>query len=346
MKVALCHHYSLTFYGGGERFLIETANQLKRNGCKVAVYALPFERKPRNYEALPKDIEYHEGFLHKIDDADIGYFVYAPLVHKLFIGNFRRVGALHSFVFLTEMQSDRIRSMNSAGFMKQFGFLRFISKTYFDKFGDKDLSRFNAVHVINKEALKFIRRKKVYYIPNWIDTSRFRPLKEKNEKFTVIFSGRRSKGFPTFAKITQLLRNEEIDFISLGSDLPKVKNVKNFGFITDIEKLIKVYSSAHLLVHTSEVDVFPLTLLEAAACQTPIVALPTKAVQGLELPVFYAGSANQFALVICMLRDIWHKKREKFLEMCKRMRLKVVKHYDMNRVFPRFLGMLREVASS
>lgn len=344
-KVALCHHYSLTFHGGGERFLMDAANQLTRTGHKVSIYALPFGHRPVKLEGLLRGIEYNEGFIHKINDADVVYFIYAPFVHNLFICEFPKIGAIHTFVFLNELQSNEIRAMDYTNFLKRFGLLRFTSKIYFDKFRERELRCFDAVHVINREALRlFCGEKRVYYVPNWIDTSRFKPLEEKNAKFTVLYSGRRSKGFSTFVKIADLLKTKEIDFVAVGPDLINIGNVKNLGFITDVEKLVRLYSRVHLLAYTSEVDVFPLTLLEMSACETPIVTLPTRAIRGLDLPVFYATSAKEFSHVICRLHNVWQKRRENFLKICERMRLETMK-YDLKNVFPKFLDMLKEVAS-
>lgn len=344
-SIALCHHYSLTFHGGGERFLIDTANQLVKAGYKVTVYALPFGRRPVQLRGLSRKVEYEENFIHKILDADVAYFIYAPFVHKLFMGETPKIGAIHAFVFLNELQSVEIRSMGYVDFLKKFGFSKFVSKISFDKFRERELRCFDAIHVINREALRlFHGEKKVYYVPNWIDTSHFKPLEEKNSRFTVLYSGRRTKGFSTFVKIASLLKTKEIDFIAIGPDLVDVGNVKNLGFISDTEKLARLYSRVHLLVYTSKIDVFPLTLLEVSACETPIVASSTRAIQGLGLPVFYATSLKDFANTICELQNMWEKGRERYFELCRKLRSEAIK-YDLKNVFPKFLEMLKEVAS-
>ncbi|MCS7123958.1 MAG: glycosyltransferase family 4 protein [Candidatus Bathyarchaeota archaeon] len=343
-KVALCHHYSLTFHGGGERFLIDVATQLIKTGHKVSIYALPFERRPVNFQGLPREVEYKESFIHKIQDVDVIYFIYAPLVHKLFIGEQPRIGAIHAFVFLKELQNHEIMNMSHVNFLKAFGFARFASKIYFDRFKEKELRSFDAIHVINKEAFNTLHSKKrVYYVPNWIDTSRFKPTEEKNTRFTVLYSGRRSKGFSTFVEIANILRTKDIDFVAVGPDLMSIGNVKNLGFITDFRKLVRLYSKAHLLVYPSKVDVFPLTLLEVSACETPIVTLPTRAIKGLNLPALYATCVEEFVRKICKLQDLWERRREQYFEICKRMRAGAMK-YDLNKVFPKFLNMLKEVA--
>jgi glycosyltransferase involved in cell wall biosynthesis len=315
-----------------------------KRGHNVVIYALPFGRRSINLDGPLQGIEYHEGFIHNIRDADVAYFVYAPLVHNLFMGESPRIGGLHAFVFLDELQHTEIRTMSHADFIRRFGFSRFASNIYFDKFEKKKLRGFDAVHVINKEALKlFNGEKRIYYVPNWIDTSRFKPVEEKGTRFSVLFTGRRTKGFSTFVEIANLLKGKEIDFIAIGPDLESTENVKNLGLITDVDELIRLYSKVHFLVYTSKTDVFPLTLLEAAACKIPIAALPTRAIQGLNLPLLYATSTKEFAKVILELQNVWQTRKEDYTGLAEGMRAEATQ-YDLNNVFPKFLDMLKEVA--
>jgi len=325
--------------------LVEAARQLIKRGHDAVIYGLPFKNRPVNLKPLLQGVEYHEGLIHNIHDVDVAYFIYAPLVHNLFVGKFPRIGAIHAFVFLDELQHAEIKAMSRVDFIKEFGLSRFISNLYFDKFERKKLNGFDAVHVINHEAIKLLNcKKRVYYVPNWIDTSRFKPIGEKNSKFSVLFTGRRAKGFSTFVEIANLLKKKEIDFIAIGPDLESTSNVKNLGFITDVEELVRLYSKIHVLVYASRIDVFPLTLLEAAACKIPIIALPTRAIQGLSLPLFYASSVKDFAQTICELQGYWETRREDYMKMADKMREETAK-YDVNNVFPSFLNMLKEVAT-
>lgn len=345
MKVALCHHYSITFQGGGERFLVEVANQLVRAGHEAVIYALPFARRSINVDRILQGVEYHESLVHRIHGVDVAYFVYAPFVHNLFLGSFPRIGALHAFVFLDELQHDEVRTMSHVKFIKEFGFSRFLSNLYFDRFSKRELTGFDAIHVINREARALVEngQKQVYYVPNWVDTTRFQKVREKGRRFSVLFVGRRTKGFSMFVEIADLLSKEEIDFLAIGPDLENAWNVKNLGFITDTKELIELYSKVHALVYTSKTDVFPLTLLEAAACQIPIISLPTRAIRGLDLPLFYATSAEEFARVILDLKNVWQAREEDYARLAEGMRKEAMR-YDLGNVFPKFLGMLKEVA--
>jgi len=346
MKVALCHHYSLTFHGGGERFIIDVAEQLRKRGHQPVIYALPFGRRAVNISEILRGIEYHESFIHNINDVDVAYFIYAPLVHHLFLGNCPKICAIHSFVFLRELQHPKINYITHLSFVKKFGFTRFVSHLYFNKIGRKNLSAFSAIHVINRAALeKFQEGIRIYYVPNWINTSKFKPVGEKNERFSVLFIGRKTKGFSSFVNIANFFKGKKIDFFAIGPNLKNIGNVKNLGLITDIRELIELYSRVHVLVHTSEVDVFPMSLLEASACKVPIITLTTRAIRGLNLPLFYVNSVKEFAEKIYELENIWRTRREEYIKISEKMRDAVMK-YDVNVVFPKFLKMLKEVAEN
>ncbi len=345
MNIALCHHYSLTFNGGGERFLIDIAHQLLKRGHHPVIYSLPFNSRSINLDKVLQGVEYHENFVHRIQDVDVAYFIYAPLVHNLFIGRFPRIGAIHAFVFLNELQHDEIKAMNHGNFIQEFGLLRFVSSKFFKKFQRSALNGFDAVHVINQKALGVLNcGRRTYYISNWIDTSEFKPVREKNTKFSVLFTGRREKGFSMFTRIANLLEGMDMKFYAIGPDLHGTRNVKNLGFITDVQALINLYSKVHVLVYTSKIDVFPLALLEAAACKIPIIAFPTSAIQGLNLPILYATSIQDFAQNIRELGEMWLRRTEEYANLSKQVR-EATRKYDVVHVFPKFLSMLKEVAS-
>jgi glycosyltransferase involved in cell wall biosynthesis len=289
-------------------------------------------------------IEYHEGFYHDIGDADISYCVYAPIVHNLFKGDCPRIAAVHAFVFARELQHPEVQSMNSVNFFRRFGLSRFATNFYFSKVVRRNLTSFDAVHVINKECLNMsLKAKRLYYIPNWIDSSLFKPTRDKDPVFSALFIGRKTKGFSTFVRIAKSHRIENVNFFAIGPDIENCSNVQSLGFITDTKELVDLYSRVHVIVYTSEIDVFPLTLLEACSCGTPVLALPTKAIEGLDLSVFYALSIDQFTERIADLQKMWRRERETYSTLTKKVRADVMK-YDVNRVFPNYLSMLKEVS--
>ncbi len=281
---------------------------------------------------------------HNISEADVAYFIYAPAIHRFFRGRCPKVAAIHAFVFAEELQHPEIQSMNMIAFARKFGLSRLASHLYFNSFIRKNLSCFDAVHVINKECLKAsIHTKRVYYVPNWIDTSVFKPTEEKNERFSALFVGRRVKGYSTFVKVAELLKRQNIDFYAVGTDVESAGNVKSLGLVTNLTELVKLYSKVHVLIYPSQVDVFPLTLLEASACEVPVIALHTRAIEGLQLPLSYASSVRNFAEKVVELRNLWQKSEENYRRLVKQVRAASAK-YDVQMVLPKYLRMLKEVA--
>jgi len=199
-------------------------------------------------------IEYHEGFIHNIKNTDVAYVIYVPIPHNFFVGNCPKIGTIHAFVFLDELQHPEVRNMSYMKYAKKIG------------------------------------------------------------------------------------------FFAIGPDVESTNNVKSLGFITDVRKLIRLYLKMHTLVYASRTDVFPLTLLEAAACRVPIIAFPTRAIRGLGLPLFYATSTNEFAQKINEIQDMWQAKKEDYVKLADIVRVEMIA-YDVNKVFPKFLDVLKEVAA-
>jgi glycosyltransferase involved in cell wall biosynthesis len=95
MKIALIDHYSLRHGGGGERFLTDLANFLNARGNVVKVHSLPIRARGATID-LAREISYCESLLHLID-ADVYYFMYAPLTQLAFLrkNNCPKIAGLH-----------------------------------------------------------------------------------------------------------------------------------------------------------------------------------------------------------------------------------------------------------
>ena len=65
MKISFCHHLSLSYYAGGEKWIIETAKELAKRGHDVEIYCLPFllDGKPKiNSKEVLEGIPYSENY--------------------------------------------------------------------------------------------------------------------------------------------------------------------------------------------------------------------------------------------------------------------------------------------
>lgn len=143
-----------------------------------------------------------------------------------------------------------------------------------------------------------IPRRRVTYIPNFVDTDQFHPLspekkaeaREKfgldKDKFTVLCAGQLQvrKGAFDFLKCAELM--PEVQFVWAGgfsfglisdgySELKKVvenppHNVKFLG-IVEREDMNEVYNSCDVMFLPSYDELFPMTILEAMCVNVPIL---------------------------------------------------------------------------
>jgi len=96
------------------------------------------------------------------------------------------------------------------------------------------------------------------------------------------------------AKVAQRMHGQHLIFIALGEDGPPEKigqaEVRFVPYQKDREVVARYFQAADLYVHAARAEVCPLTIIEALACGTPVVAtgvggIPEQ-VKGLELSQF------------------------------------------------------------
>lgn len=114
-------------------------------------------------------------------------------------------------------------------------------------------------------------------IPNGIDTSLFRPSKQK-DKNIILFVGRfiDIKGIELITKVAAVLRDYEFWFVGNGplKKLINLSNTKNLGK-KNREELSLIYQRASICLFPSKVENFPLVGLEAMASGCIVLATST-----------------------------------------------------------------------
>jgi glycosyltransferase involved in cell wall biosynthesis len=350
MKIVLCHHYSLSFYGGGEKFLLNLSRELIKKGHSVEIRTLPIMRRRDRMKYVAKvlaelGIDYHEFWFHKVRDADVAYFIYAPIIHRFFDVRAPKIVGIHAYPFAIELQHEDIRKANAIRLIREVGFIPTVALMYFKCFGLNELKHFDAIHVINKTMLPLYRNShnNIFYVPLWIYIDKCKQGFEKNEKFTVLFLGRQDwvKGFDIYVEIAEVLKDKGIEFLITGRS---VGSVKGLGYILQEKLLYRIISAVHLVIVPSRGDTFGLSILESMACGTPVITTPIPAHKGLELQsLIYADNVDEFAKKILEIKDMWENDREEYYRLCKRVREDVMK-YDVNKVLPDFERMLLEVS--
>jgi len=344
MKVVIFHHYSLSYGGGGEKIINSIVTELMKRGHRVEVHSFPI-RKGCNSEIINHISYYHEGLLHMVD-ADIVYIMYAPLLVKLLLGmESPKIAGIHSFLPCMPFAHEPIKR---AVFILRHGVLATAMKLLWNIYGYKELTyNFDAIHIPNLSNPLKISCKKIYCIPNWVDTNIFKPRKNKRQLFTVAFIGRHiwQKGWDIYKRIAHFLRRkfDDMRFISVGGS-GNEKYIESIGYISSDKKLSEIYSSSHVVVYPSRADIFGLTIIESLACGTPILTslLPSHAT--FVPSYFLCQTLSDYVRKILKLYNKWKNDRlcyEEISEKCRKIAMK----FDKSIIFPKFEKMLLEVAS-
>jgi len=351
VKIVLCHHYSISFYAGGEKFLLNLSRELIKRGHNVVIRALPIMRDHNKMGYVARilnelGIDYHESWFHRIRNADVAYFIYAPLTHRFFDVEAPKIAGIHGFPFALELQHEDVKKASVVKLIREAGFIPTIALIYHKYFGLNELRHFDAIHVINKAMLTLYHglHNNTYYAPLWIYANKCKQSFEKSERFTVLFLGRQSwvKGFDIYVKVAEALRDKDIEFLSTGRSVGRVKGL---GFIPE-EELPQHISKAHIVVLPSRIDIFSLAVVEVMACGTPVITTPIPAHMGMELhSLIYANSVKEFAEKILEIKSLWDSSREEYFRLCKRVREDAMK-YDVSNVLPAYEQMFLEVAKA
>jgi glycosyltransferase involved in cell wall biosynthesis len=141
----------------------------------------------------------------------------------------------------------------------------------------------DAITVISKEAYDYYTKLgfKVTHVPNAIDISSLPQQKDRRYEKQIIFAGRLSKekGILNLLEVTKRLP-DDVHLLILGSgpEEDKVKesvkskpNLHFLGYQTK-ERTLELIRGSDVLVQPSIAEGISSTILEAMACQTPVIA--------------------------------------------------------------------------
>jgi len=347
MRVALVHNHSLTYMGGGETFIARLAGALSRQGLRASVYSLPIGRRGGvDVKGLLGPAEYREGLLPDVD-ADVAYVTYFPMASLTLLRvRAPKVAAIHSPLLLPEAQDPGLFRGGPVTLLNRLGPWGAYSY-YLHRVARLELRRFKAVHAY-PHLVNFVRHRSVYALPPFIDVSRWRPTRDKDEEFKVLFVGRRAyeKGFDVFTAVAREARRLGLKarFLATGGREGDVTDgVESLGFVPE-DELINLYSSAHVVMYPTRADTFGLVILEALASGTPVIAsdIPSHRLPGL--PLLLARGVDGALRQLVDLYNTFYKDRERYLELCRRGRDAVVRDYSEDVVVPQYLRMFKEVA--
>ena len=186
-----------------------------------------------------------------------------------------------------------------------------------------------------------------YFIPNGVETNNFSINNSLNDEFSVLYTGRltKGKGADNLLEIIQYI-NENLDiknikFIICGSGplknlvektAKKYDNVQYLGFVPP-KNFPSVYANSDLFLIPSKSEGMPLRLLEAQSSGLPVVGsnIPgitdviTDSNQGTLVDI---GDIKGFATVIKNYQNLWTSSPKKYQHLKSSIREKTTKKYD------------------
>jgi glycosyltransferase involved in cell wall biosynthesis len=127
---------------------------------------------------------------------------------------------------------------------------------------------------------------KVHYIPNGIDSSKFKPAQEKSQRIKILIVNRNfkdpHKGFSIVQEALNLAEPRGVELSFAGSNsgwaiaqLEKAYRTRDLGYIADRRSMAQLYGESHIFLFASPAENFPCVILEAMASGCCVVATPS-----------------------------------------------------------------------
>ncbi|MGC9116813.1 MAG: glycosyltransferase family 4 protein [Conexivisphaera sp.] len=357
MKITIYSVLNVNYGGGFERWLLEVAPRLRGRGHDVTVVTTDAGiRREHGAEELlrSRGVELIEvgairaqltlpdpagiaRLLEAADGSDVLYFNNAFAGNELIVLVIRKLSG-------TPVLSAYHGTFPDVGPRPRRYYHRALNMT---------ISRaFDGHHVLNKDRYRLLRSlgyRRVFLIPNGVDTARFRPG-NKAQQFTALFVGRFTyqKGIDIFVRVAGLLRGSGVRFVAIGDAPPTISSdaIEFLGRLSD-EDLVRLYQEAHVLVAPSRYEELHLASIEAQACGTPVIASnipgPRDVIVDGATGFLVRPDPVEIAAKILYLAELWRRDGATYREISRRARENALR-YDWEIMVKLVEGMLSEVA--
>ena len=228
-----------------------------------------------------------------------------------------------------------------------------LSSTFSNKYEKNALTWADAITAGSIEALNHYKKSNsnVFFIPNGIDIKSLPSGIDTRYTKQIIFAGRLSKekGIYTVIETAKNLP-KDIDLIIIGDGPEKsfvmesIKNYKNIHYLgyQPKEKTISLIRGSKLLIQPSIAEGISATLLEAMACNTPVIT--TNIGGNIELFNNDCGiliepeNSNELLnQIICLIDD------EEKLAKISKLALSEVKNYDWSKIGQKYLDLYNQL---
>lgn len=197
----------------------------------------------------------------------------------------------------------------------------------------------------------FLKDKRMEVIKNGVDLNVFRPVindnANDNQNFGILAVSsvwNEDKGLGDIFKLRDLLPSKySITIVGLAEKqldtLPH--GITGIRRTQNVQELVRLYSSANVLINPTYADTFPTVNLEALACGTPVVTYRTggspESVTTTTGRVVEQGDINGLSEAI---KEICLKGKEQFSKAC---RLRAEDNYDMDKCFKKYIKLYESI---
>lgn len=292
---------SLKFYGGGEITALTISSELNKIGIPNVLYGSnesPNVTRVEHIDTQTLNVDYRDSemesengvkhfFFHKfpslklLQSARLNLILIWRIPSKRQIETCKLSGS-STVLMLHGIGLEKLRLTNPIIFFYQL-YMRLLltlrikaliySKIYFQV-----LSSYQRNFIANLG----VPQEKIFLIKNGIEVNSYK-VGRNDDCFQVLFIGRIEsiqKGINRLLKVSELLRTAEsaikISAIGSGKDADKLRrstSITYLGFVSSETKLVELEKS-NLLICTSNMEVFPIVLLEALCSGLPVISTP------------------------------------------------------------------------
>lgn len=289
--------------GGTETLVYSLSRELQKLGVKVDVMTFNMDKK------------WHPKWRGKIEETDGITVIKIPALNWLPMVNSPRIKLGINVIpgrFQHVMKKYDIVHFHEAEF--SFPLFSYLVKKpkilqlhgikfgYFERYALSRLILKNVAYyyfcptqiMINELLMLGIPRSKIAYFPNSVDTRLFKPCQEKEDN-ALLYIGRidPTKGLHILLKSLKFIKNPvkleiigrpdwDINYYKRVLQLIEIENKKGIHeikYIGDFDPnhphLIERYQKASVLVVPSFYEAFGMVIIEALACETPVIATNT-----------------------------------------------------------------------
>ena len=199
----------------------------------------------------------------------------------------------------------------------------------------------------------FLSNNDIRVIPNGINLNVFRP-RPKSEidnmydgKFVIIAVAsqwKAGKGLEDYIAMSSLLKDDEL-IVLVGVD-EKIKkslpdNIVGISRTNSQSELVSLYSRADVVTSFSSAETFGLTIVEAFACGTPVVAYDNTAQATLVTEdTGYLVPTGDYSAAYQAIQSIRKKSKQSYSDACQRL---VAESYDEKQCTEKYINLYNEI---